>query len=207
MKTLFISPHTDDVELGSGGTIAKFIENGYDVMIVVFSIAEDSLPSNLPKDTLKKEFLSVVKGLNIDNYKIFNFKVRVLHEHRQEILEELIRIRKTFKPDIVIGPSINDYHQDHQIVSNEMIRAFKKHASIICYELPWNHITFNTNLFVKLEKRHVELKLKMLQKYKSQIMKGRNYFSKEYVFGLAKVRGVQVNAEYAEAFEVIRWLL
>ena len=209
MKLLVLSPHTDDAELGCGGSITKFIEEKIEILWIVFSTAEDSLPKELPKDTLKKEFLNVVQDLELTekNYKIFNFKVRRLHEERQTILEELNKIRSDFNPDLVIIPSINDYHQDHQVVANEAIRAFKTNASIIGYEMPWNHITFNTNLFVRLQKHHLEKKLNLLHNYQSQFMKRRDYFSKEYIFGLAKVRGTQCNSDYAEAFEVIRWIL
>jgi LmbE family N-acetylglucosaminyl deacetylase len=206
---LILSPHTDDAELGCGGGIAKFVEEGHKILWVVFSTAEESLPKGLPRDTLKREFLCVMKdlGLKEENYKIFNFKVRNLHEHRQEILEELINIREEFKPQMVIGPSLNDFHQDHQVVANEMVRAFKTASSIICYELPWNHVTFNTQLFVKLKKEHIVKKWEMLKNYESQLTKGKTYFSEEFVYGLAKTRGVQCNSEYAEAFEVIRWMM
>lgn len=173
----------------------------------MFSTAEDSLPEGFPKDSLKNEFLDVLNsfGLKELNYKICNFRVRYLHEHRQDILQELIELRNRINPELVIGPSINDFHQDHQIVANEMIRAFKTSSSIICYELPWNHIEFNTQLFIKLKKEHLEKKCDLLYNYKSQLARNRNYFSKEFIKGLAKVRGVQCNSEYAEAFEVIRW--
>ena len=209
MRMLILSPHTDDAELGCGGSIAKFIDEGHDILWVVFSIAEESLPGNLPRDTLKKEFLDVASclGLNENNYKIYNFKVRHLTENRQDILEDLIKIRRDFTPDVVMIPSINDYHQDHQVVSHEAVRAFKMSSSIIGYELPWNHITFDTNMFVRLNKSHIDKKYELLKYYESQFQIERNYFSQEFIFGLAKVRGTQCNASYAEAFEVIRWIV
>jgi len=207
MKVLLLSPHTDDVELGAGGTVAKLLEEGHELYWVVFSTCEDSLPENLPKDTLKKEFLEVLKRINFKgNYKIYNFKVRNFFKNRQEILEELVKLRKEFKPDLVITPSSNDFHQDHYVIAMESIRAFIKHSNIIGYEIPWNNIKIPLNFFVSLSKNHIEKKIEMLNCYKSQFNL-RNYFSKDFIFGLAKVRGVQLNSEYAEAFEVIRWRL
>lgn len=209
MNILVLSPHTDDAELGCGGSIAKFIEEGHDLFWVVFSTAEDSLPHNLPKDTLKNEFLNIVHDIGLDEskYEIFSFKVRHLHKHRQEILEHLIKIRNSFNPDLVIGPSINDFHQDHQVVANEMVRAFKTTSSIISYELPWNHITFNTQLFAKLNDEHVSKKYNLLTYYKSQFLLNKSYFSEEFIRGFARTRGVQCNSKYAEAFEVVRWMI
>ena len=208
-NVLILSPHTDDAELGAGGTIIRLIEKKENILWVVFSTAEESLPKELPVTTLKFEFLKVIKSLELtkENYTLHNFRVRHLFEKRQEILEELVEIRKNFRPNLVIGPSLNDFHQDHRVVAEEMIRAFKTNASIICYELPWNHITFNTQLFVKLEKRHIEQKAKILQVYQSQIKKKRKYLLKDFIFGLASVRGIQIGTDYAEAFEVKRWIL
>jgi LmbE family N-acetylglucosaminyl deacetylase len=185
------------------------MEAGDNVLWVVFSSAADSLPEDLPKDTLRGEFLAVAKslGLNDKNYKVFNYQVRDFNNHRQEILQELARIGEEFKPDLVVGPSLNDFHQDHKVIADAMIRMYRITSSIICYELPWNHMTFDTQLFVKLEKRHIAKKSEMLMNYKSQLVQRRGYFTDEFIYGLAKVRGVQCNSEYAEAFEVIRWRL
>jgi N-acetylglucosamine malate deacetylase 1 len=209
MRTLFISPHTDDVELGAGGTLIKLHEGGNEILWVVFSTAEGSLPADAPKDTLRLEFIDVARSIGLceKDYRIFDFKVRYLPDHRQEILEEMVRLRKEYAPDLIVGPSLNDNHQDHEVVAKEMLRAFKDCASIICYELPWNHIRFNTQMFVKIDQRHLDQKIELLKKYHSQLDLGRAYFSEEYIRGWARMRGVQVRSEFAEAFEVIRWIL
>ena len=204
---LILSPHTDDAEIGCGGTIGKLVRQGKNILWLAFSTAEESLPDELPKDTLKKEFISVTEhlGLSSENYQVLDFKVRKLSEKRQEVLERLIEIRKQFKPDLVIGPSLNDFHQDHSVVANEMIRAFKTSCSIICYELPWNHIQFQTQMFVKLSEEDLTSKIEMMGMYKSQFYVKRQYFSESFLRSLAKVRGAQIDTDYAEAFEVIRW--
>jgi len=209
MKILVVSPHTDDAELGSGGSISKFIEEDHEIFWIVFSTCDVSLPAGYPRDILRREFLQVLHSIGLieEMCNIFEFRVRHLFEHRQDILEELIQIRNEFKPDLVIAPSLNDLHQDHQTVANEVVRAFKTTSSIICYELPWNHMNFNTQLFVKLNESHISMKWKILRNYQSQIQQNRTYFSEEFIRGLAKVRGIQCNAEYAEAFEVVRWIL
>jgi LmbE family N-acetylglucosaminyl deacetylase len=209
VRILILSPHTDDAELGAGGTLVKLLEQGAEMFWVVFSTADQSLPSNLPKDTLKREFLSMISSIGLEEecYKIFEFKVRYLPDHRQEVLEEMVRIDKNFSPELVIGPSLNDHHQDHQVIAREMIRAFKRSSSIVSYELPWNHIQFDTQLFVKLEKKHIQRKFQLLRKYESQIMLQKPYFAEDFIFGWAKMRGVQVGSEFAEAFEVTRWIM
>jgi LmbE family N-acetylglucosaminyl deacetylase len=206
-KVLILSPHTDDAELGAGGTIVKLLEQNTNVFWVVFSTAPESLPEGMKPDTLKEEFKTVLNHLSLgeDQSMICDFKVRKLHEVRQQILEILVKVRREFDPDLVIGPSLNDFHQDHQVVAHEMVRAFKNSASIISYELPWNNLNFSTQLFVKLDASHIQKKMDLLFHYQSQIVKERSYFDHEFIKGLARTRGVQVNELYAEVFEVIRW--
>ena len=105
----------------------NLIEDQHAIYWVVFSTAEDSLPQGLPKDTLSREFTEVTKafGLKDNQYEILNYRVRYLHEKRQEILEKIVQVRNSFQPTLVIGPSLNDLHQDHIIVANEMVRAFQ----------------------------------------------------------------------------------
>ena len=124
---MILAPHTDDAELGYGGTISKMTKDGNELCWMVFSTAEGSLPLGMSRGTLRTEFLSVVKdgGLDDDHRKIFDFKVRNLHQYLQEILEELVRTKNMFRPDLVIGPSLNDLHQDHQVFALEVTRAFK----------------------------------------------------------------------------------
>jgi LmbE family N-acetylglucosaminyl deacetylase len=130
--------------------------------------------------------------------------VRELSYHRQEILEELVKIKKDIHPDLVFLPSVNDLHQDHSTVSVEGIRAFKDTA-VLGYEIPWNNIEFHTEAFISLSEENIDRKVFALDAYNSQ--KGRSYANEEFVRSLARMRGVQIGVRYAEAFEVIRWII
>ncbi len=205
-KILVLSPHTDDGELGCGGSIAKFIKEGKEVYYVAFSTAEESVPTGYPKDVLEKEVKAATKVLGIppSNLIVYKFQVRKLNYVRQEILDELIKIKKKIKPDMVFLPSTNDLHQDHFTVREEGLRAFKQ-ITVFGYELCWNNITFHTQSFIKLNKNHVDTKIRALKAYKSQ--SHRAYTKHDFVSGLAKVRGTQIGAKYAETFEVLRWVM
>jgi LmbE family N-acetylglucosaminyl deacetylase len=205
-RILVLAPHTDDGEFGCGGSIARFIEENKDVFYVAFSTAEDSVPEGYPKNVLEIEVREATKilGINPDNLIIYRFQVRKLNYVRQEILEELIKIKKEINPNLVFIPSPNDLHQDHYTIAMEGMRAYKQ-TSILGYELPWNNITFHTQAFIKLEERHIIKKIEALRAYKSQ--QNRFYANDEFVKSLAITRGTQINAEYAEAFEVIRYVI
>lgn len=195
-EILALSPHTDDAELGAGGTLAKLKENGSQITIFGFSA---------PKEVNKTEFESSVEILGPENTEIFNFETRRFPSDRQEILQLLYDYNQERKPDLVLTPSTGDLHQDHQVVTEEAMRAFKQ-STILGYELPWNNIHFDQNGFVELNRNHVEQKLEMLRQYESQIDR-RNYFEEDYLEGLVRTRGVQIESEYAEGFEVIRLVM
>ena len=202
-NVLILAPHTDDGELGLGGTINKLITEGKQVTYVAFSTAEESVPQGFPKDILKTEVRNATAKLGIksENLIIYNYQVRKLNYVRQEILEELIKIRKREKYDLVFIPSLHDIHQDHTTIAQEGLRAFKN-TTILGYELIWNNLTFNTQCFVRLSRENIDAKICALKEYRSQGI--RDYLSDEFIYALAKARGVQVGSEYAEAFEVVR---
>ena len=205
-NVLVLAPHTDDGELGLGGTINKLITEGKRVTYVAFSTAEESVPPGFPKDILKTEVRNATAKLGIksENLIIYSYQVRKLNYVRQEILEEFIKIRKREKYDLVFIPSLHDIHQDHTTIAQEGVRAFKN-TTILGYELIWNNLSFDTQCFVRLQEDDIKAKIMALKEYHSQGK--RDYLSDEFIYSLAKTRGVQVGSEYAEAFEVIRLFL
>lgn len=205
-RVLILAPHTDDGELGMGGSISKFVSENADVFVAAFSIAEESVPEGFAKDTLVHEFKAAmnVLGVKNNNQIIFRNKVRNFPNNRQIILEQILSLRKDIQPDLVFVPSLNDIHQDHQVIASEGLRVFKK-ISILGYELPWNNILFETRSFVKLNKKHIEKKVEALHCYKTQLH--RSYLDSDFIWGLAKTRGVQFESEYAESFEVLRFII
>ncbi|KKL89339.1 hypothetical protein LCGC14_1915710 [marine sediment metagenome] len=190
---LVISPHTDDAELGCGGTIARLIEDGGNVQIVAFSAGHEP-------ERLAAEYLRAGAIMRTPT-RLYNIPVRHFGEARQTILDHLVCLRETLCPGTVFVPSAADLHQDHRVVHDEALRAFKQ-VTMWGYELPWNHVRFSAQGFVKLKPRHVARKQEALSCYESQ--QDRAYFSPSFTESLARVRGLQVGEEFAEAFEVIR---
>jgi LmbE family N-acetylglucosaminyl deacetylase len=116
----------------------------------------------------------------------------------------MVKLNNKLKPELVLLPSTNDTHQDHQAISQEGFRAFKK-TSMIGYEMPYNNLNFSTNLFVVLEEAHVNRKIEALKCYKSQV--GKIYATSDFIASLAMVRGTQIGVKHAESFEIIRWVI
>ncbi len=202
-KILVLAPHTDDGELGCGGSIAKFCIEKKEVHYAAFSNCRKSLPAGSSPDTLEKECKAAIQQLGMHPAKLlmYDFEVREFSQKRQEILDELVSLNKYIQPDLVFIPSASDIHQDHQVIHTEALRAFKN-SSLLGYELPWNQSQFTSTFFIKLTPEHVDKKVKAINAYESQ--GHRNYMQEEFIRSLAKVRGVQCNQAYAEAFDVYK---
>ena len=202
MNILVLSPHTDDCELGCGGSLTKWMREGHNIISIVFSLCEKSIPRQFKKDITKEEFITNARFYS-NHYKIFNYPVREFPKYRQEILEDMIKLRE-YKPDLILCPSLNDIHQDHKTIAEEARRAFR--CSILSYELFYTSLNFNPQHYIILSEEDLEDKTRMCQEYKSQIFKGKGYTEKEFIYGWAKTRGGQVDKDYAEAFECIRYV-
>lgn len=205
-KVLVLGPHPDD-EIGCAGLIQKLVVSGYELHHWFFSLCENSIKNFgiTEKDLLEECNNSrTTLGISLDHCGNFSFQVRHFQKYRQEVLENLILLRKKIDPLIVLVPSSQDIHQDHNCIYQESLRAFK-HSSILGYELPWNMLSSNHNFFVNLTSQQLATKIKALECYKSQSSK--IYFNQEFFSSLAKVRGVQANSKFAETYETIRIII
>ena len=186
--TIYLGAHTDDIELGCGGSIVK---DSYGFTFTCTSAFRHLLP----------EMLNSFKVLGINH----DTKIRQDFQHRnidrQMLLDELIKIRDKYNPTTVFTHSSFDTHQDHQVIHNETLRAFK-HCNIIGYQLPWNDLKGSKYTYYK----GIDLKKKQeaLKCYKSQ--RNRTYFNGKYQASLAMVAGQECGKKFAEKFEVIRWI-
>ena len=203
---LAIGAHPEDIEFGCAATLARFICDRREVHYMAFSMAKESVKEPWSDDIMEIQAREATERLGIKPGKVLlrDYKVRKLEYVRQDVLEELVSIREIIHPDLVFLPSIHDLHQDHATVSIEGIRAFRN-ITVLGYELPWNNISFDAEAFVAISEDHLKTKLYALDAYESQ--KYRNYLDADFIRSVARMRGVQMQAKYAEAFEVIRWIL
>lgn len=202
-NVLILAPHTDDGEFGCGATIAKLTKDGYRVIYVAFSAAEQSVVPPYPRDILRYEVKEATRVLGIEQEDclVLDFEVRRFPELRQKILDKMIELNKEYQPDIVFLPSLHDTHQDHLVIAQEGFRAFKK-TTMLGYEVPWNNLEFKTSCFYVLDESNLQDKIKALECYESQ--RHRSYATEEFIRSLAITRGTQIGQRYAEVFEVIR---
>lgn len=205
-RILVLSAHTDDAELGCGGTIHKLSTMDNHIRHLAFStVCRGRMHDKMAVKKYRTEFHKAAAILKINDRSVYDFPMREFPKCRQEILELLCLQNVQYCPDIVFVHCPNDTHQDHKTLSEEAFRAFKT-VTLLGYELPWNNIKFNNILFSILKLEDVKKKTLAISQYVSQ----RHiypYMSENKIEALALSRGMQIHEEYAETFEVMRWVL
>ena len=212
MNVLVISAHPDDEILGPGSTIAKHVQSGDTVNVLLLSkggLSRDGTDISL----IQKVHLSTVKASKLLGYKVNweNFPdqgfdtVGILNISKA-IEREIDRVN----PDIMYTHSNSDRNLDHRIAYDaSMVATRISIKNIYCYEVPssteWGDRPFHANYFVDVTDTF-DLKLQALSCYNSEMREPPHPRSNQYIEGLARVRGGQIGVEYAESFCQVRRL-
>lgn len=204
-KMLVLAPHIDDETLGCGGTIAKYSEEDYYVEVVAFSNAWNSLPDGYSRDNIKTEYRNAARELGCCGH-LLDFQTRVFASQRQEILDEMLYWKKAVDPDIVIAPSLYDIHQDHRVVAEEACRAFFD-RTLWGFESIKKCKEFRAGVYVELSSDQIRKKIAAALCYNSQRVKEWFPGEPETIEAQARVRGMQINTDLAEAFQCIHTVI
>jgi len=194
-RVLLLAPHLDDVELGAGGLVARLSEKSHITYMGFY------YPHNL-----RSEYRQSADILGINEIILHDFQRRTFPKHRQEILQILYDYEKNHEVDLVLTPATTDIHQDHQTITNEAIRAFRR-STILGYEIPGNNLMINQRCFVRLKEEHIRKKVEALSCYKSQLETRAPKFTEGYTRSRTINYGVHIKAKYAEIFEVIKLVI
>lgn len=198
---LALAPHTDDVVLGAGGYVAKAVESGIKVHVLAFSTGHADHGSN------NEEYGAAMAELGVYSWDCLAFDTHAYNDHRQQLLEIVEGQIARLHPDTVLIPAHHD-HQDHCTVRREACRAVRsKPITILGYDQPWHQMihSFRPVAFAILQFRHVARKLAALRCFESQA--DHQYTHGEYVIGNARRWGLCVQAQFAEAYEVVKWVI
>jgi LmbE family N-acetylglucosaminyl deacetylase len=195
-RLLCVGAHSDDIEIGCGGTILKLTEEhpGLELMWVVFSAegvrneeARDSAKAFLTKAARSHVLVKDFRG------SFFPFQ--------GEEIKQFFETLKSFQPDIVFTHYRDDRHQDHRVLSDLTWNTFRSHV-ILEYEIPKYDGDFGVpNFFVPVSEAHCRRKAQLLRKhFKSQANK--HWFTEELFLATPRIRGMECDSptRYAEAF-------
>ena len=195
---LFLGAHPDDIELGCGALIAE-IAGTSDIHCYTFS---DNQQNPELKDLVAESAASMrTLGLKVGQFELGSFQTRRFPEHRQDVLEQMLALRKHYEPQIVFVHTAKDVHQDHSTLTQEAIRAFRG-TTVLGYDVLRSSYGFFPDFLVEVSKQAVETKLLALSQYNTYANK--YYFNADILRATAIRHGALAERPFAEGFDIIR---
>ena len=195
---LFLGAHPDDIELGCGALIA---EVGSSVDMHCYTFSDNQQNSEL-KDLVSEYAASMhTLGLKDGQFELGSFQTRHFPESSQEVLEQMLALRKLYQPQIVFVHTAKDVNQDNGTLTKEAIRAFRG-TTVLGYDVLRSSYGFFPDFLVQVSEKAVETKLKALSKYNTYANK--YYFSAEILRATAIRHGALAERPLAEGFDIIR---
>jgi LmbE family N-acetylglucosaminyl deacetylase len=197
-RVLFIGAHPDDIELGAGALIHHILPSS-EVLCLTLS---DNQKNPMLKKVVDELHASMqVLGVPVDQVIVEKFATRDFPDLRQDILEYLLKIRREFKPDVVFVHSRADIHQDHNVATEETLRAYRG-TSVLGFDVVRSSYGFFPHFLIEVNAEDVDKKIEALAQY--------NTYSDKYYFDPALLRATMVRhgalAErtFAEGFDILR---
>jgi LmbE family N-acetylglucosaminyl deacetylase len=203
-KVLCLGAHCDDIEIGCGGTILRWLaeQPALEFYWVVFSSDRER-----KKEALRSSD-AFLRGTRKKKVCIENFRNGYFPYVATEIKDYFEDLKKRFNPEIILTHYRDDRHQDHRLVSDLTWNTFRQHL-ILEYEIPkYDGDLGQPNLFVHLDEHLCRRKIgNLLQHFRSQGDK--HWFTEDAFRSIMRLRGVESAApeRYAEAFYCRKFVL
>lgn len=219
-RVLVIAPHPDDEVLGCGGTIAHHAAQGDEVQVLVVTrAAPDVYPSD-DEVEVRQEAHAAHAILGIVNTHFLDFPAPKLDTvPGYQLANEIATVIRRYQPYTVYLPHRGDIHLDHQKVYQATLVAARpinqcSVKQLLCYETlsetewapPWSDTAFVPNVFVDIT-NYLDLKLKAMHCYQSELQPSPHPRSLQALETLAKQRGSTVSLSAAEAFMLVRQII
>lgn len=197
-RVLFIGAHPDDIELGCGGLIHHILPQT-DILCVTLS---DNQKNPLLSNLVEEHFRSMaVLGVPKEKVLLGQFETRRFPHLRQEILEYMIGLNRSFKPDIVFVHTKSDIHQDHGTITEEALRAFRG-VTVLGYDVLRSSYGFFPSFLVEVTEEDVDCKIRALAEYHTYAAK--YYFDPSITRSTMIRHGALCERPFAEGFDILR---
>jgi LmbE family N-acetylglucosaminyl deacetylase len=201
LSLLTIGAHPDDIEIGAGGTLLSLAESqpGFQVRYVVLTGTADR---HLEARNAAHAFLPTA-DVRVELHGLPEGRLPAVWDQVKEVLEDVAR---SCSPDIVIAPSRDDAHQDHRTIG-EIVPTVFRDQLYLAYEIPkWDGDLGRPSMYFPLSDDAAQRKVELLHKvFPSQ--RARDWWDDEVFLGLARLRGMECRAPYAEAFTCAKSLI
>lgn len=194
-NVLCLGAHSDDIEIGCGGTLLRLLAARPDVVVhwVVFGAAGERA------EEARRSAEGWLAGARVGQVAVHGFRDSYFPAHYGPVKEAMEALRASVRPDVIFTHHGDDLHQDHRVVAELTACAFRDHL-ILEYEIPkYDGDLSRPNLYVPLTEEVCQGKIdRLMGCFASQ--RSKDWFTPETFWGLLRMRGVECRAPYAEAF-------
>lgn len=194
LSILAVGAHPDDIEIGAGGTLLRLAEAhpGIRACYVVLTGTPDR---HREARQAAAEFLPRANPM-IELHDLPEGRLPAVWDQVKDVLEKL---SASFTPDIIIAPFAGDAHQDHRTIG-EIIPTVFRDQLYFAYEIPkWDGDLSRPTIYIPMSLELARRKMELLHKcFPSQ--HSRDWWDDEVFLGMARLRGIECRAHYAEAF-------
>jgi len=197
LKLLCLGAHSDDIEIGCGGTVLRLIEENpaAEVCWVVLGASGARTAEARRSADL---FLASARRKEIVTREFRDGYFPYVGAEIKDFFEDL---KRKYSPDLILTHHREDLHQDHRLVSELTWNTFRNHL-ILEYEIiKYDGGLGSPNLFVYLSESQAKRKIgNILECFPSQ--RNKSWFTEDSFFSILRLRGVESNApeKYAEGF-------
>lgn len=194
---LCLGAHSDDIEIGCGGTILRLLQN-YRYCTITWVVFAANAARKREAVTSAKRFL---RGAKENTIITKTFKESFFPYRGEEIKEFFEQLKARVSPDLIFSHYRFDLHQDHRVISELTWNTFRNHL-ILEYEIPkYDGDLGQPNVYVPLAQSIARTKVNYLMKGFST-QRSRQWFTEDTFYSLLRLRGIESNApdQYAEAF-------
>lgn len=227
IKILIVAAHPDDEILGCGGTIARRVREGDEVVVIILGEGVTSRDKTRLQNKRKREILELREQAR-KAATIVGVKTMIFHnlpDNRFDTLALLDIVKfieqslEDIKPDIVFTHTNADLNIDHVITHRAVLTATRPFPGqsvkeLYAFEVPsatdWafqrSETSFHPTVFVGIEET-LSSKIKALTVYEEEMRRFPHPRSSKAITALASYRGSMVGVDAAEAFELIRKIL
>jgi LmbE family N-acetylglucosaminyl deacetylase len=203
-RVLCVGAHSDDIEIGCGGTVLRMIERSK--TIEFYWLVLSSNPKR--RKEAESSANAFLRRAHKKTVVVKSFRDGFLPYLGPPVKECFEELKKVFTPDVIFTHCRHDLHQDHRLVCELTWNTFRNHL-ILEYEIPkYDADLRSPNFFVPLSEAHARKKVKSLIRYFTT-QQNKQWFSEDLFYGLMRLRAIEAAspARYAEAFFCRKMLL
>jgi len=204
LRILCLGAHSDDIEIGCGGTVLRILEENPDAEVLWVVMGASGQRAD-EATASAKSFLARARQKEVI---VKEFRDGFFPYIGAEIKGFFEELKRRCAPDLILTHCRNDLHQDHRLVSELTWNTFRNHL-ILEYEiLKYDGDLGTPNVFVHLTESLARRKVGiLLDSFRSQLKK--NWFTEDAFLAILRLRGLECNApeKYAEAYHARKLVL